>query len=62
VTLPIQVVEFRRAILDAVADKHFEFIDGVESSEQPRSVIPGKLAHFGLPRFVLGDDGRVRQR
>jgi N-hydroxyarylamine O-acetyltransferase len=34
----------------------------VESSEQPRSVIPGKLEQFGLPGFALGDDGRVRQR
>jgi N-hydroxyarylamine O-acetyltransferase len=34
--------------------------DGVESSDQPRSVIPNKLADFGLPGFQLGEDGRVR--
>jgi N-hydroxyarylamine O-acetyltransferase len=34
--------------------------DGVESSEQPRAVIPDKLKQFGLPGFELGDDGRVR--
>lgn len=34
--------------------------DGVESSEQPRAVIPGQLEHFGLPGFRLGEDGRVR--
>jgi N-hydroxyarylamine O-acetyltransferase len=33
---------------------------GVESSQQPRSVIPGKLEEFGLPGFALGDNGRVR--
>jgi N-hydroxyarylamine O-acetyltransferase len=33
--------------------------DGVESSEQPRTVIPGKLEQFGLPGFQLGEDGRV---
>lgn len=31
-----------------------------EVSEQPRSVIPGKLKHLGLPGFQLGEDGRVR--
>jgi N-hydroxyarylamine O-acetyltransferase len=35
---------------------------GVESSEQPRSVIPGKLEHFGLPGFSLGEGGRGRYR
>jgi arylamine N-acetyltransferase len=34
--------------------------DGVESSEQPRSVIPSKLEHFGLPGFALGENGRIR--
>ena len=34
--------------------------DGVESSEQPRSAIPGKLEHLGLPGFELDEDGRVR--
>lgn len=34
--------------------------DGVESSEQPRSVIPDKLRQFGLPGFDVGEDGRVR--
>ena len=34
--------------------------DGFDSSEQPRSVIPGKLEHFGLPGFALGEDGRIR--
>jgi N-hydroxyarylamine O-acetyltransferase len=34
--------------------------DGIESSEQPRSVIPGKLEQFGLPGFALGEDGRIR--
>lgn len=34
--------------------------DSVESSEQPRSVIAGKLEHFGLPGFALGEDGRIR--
>jgi N-hydroxyarylamine O-acetyltransferase len=34
--------------------------DGVQSSEQPRSVIPDKLEQFGLPGFELGEDGRVR--
>jgi N-hydroxyarylamine O-acetyltransferase len=34
--------------------------DGIESFEQPRSVIPGKLEHFGLPGFALGEDGRIR--
>jgi N-hydroxyarylamine O-acetyltransferase len=33
---------------------------GVESSEQPRDVIPDKLEYFGLPGFELGEDGRVR--
>ena len=33
---------------------------GVESSQQPRSVIPGKLEEFGLPGFALDDNGRVR--
>jgi N-hydroxyarylamine O-acetyltransferase len=33
--------------------------DGVESSEQPRTVIPDKLAQFGLHGFRLGEDGRV---
>jgi N-hydroxyarylamine O-acetyltransferase len=32
---------------------------GVESSEQPRAVIPDLLASFGLPGFRLGEDGRV---
>jgi N-hydroxyarylamine O-acetyltransferase len=32
----------------------------VESSVQPRAVIPDKLSSFGLPGFELGDDGRVR--
>ena len=35
-------------------------IDAVESSEQPRAVIPDKLEHFGLPGFALGEDGRIR--
>ncbi len=34
--------------------------DGVESSEQPRSVIPDKLEQFGLPGFEIGEDGRIR--
>jgi len=34
--------------------------DGVESSEQPRTVIPRKLEEFGLAGFALGNDGRVR--
>ena len=34
--------------------------DGIESSEQPRAVIPDKLAQFGLPGFALREDGRVR--
>ena len=34
--------------------------DRVESSEQPRAVIPDKLEHFGLPGFQLDEDGRVR--
>jgi N-hydroxyarylamine O-acetyltransferase len=34
--------------------------DGVESSEQPRAVIPDKLEHFGLRGFRLGEDERVR--
>jgi len=33
--------------------------DDVESSEQPRTVIPGKLEQFGLPGFKLGENGRV---
>ena len=33
--------------------------DGVESSAQPRAVIPDKLAHFGLHGFQVGEDGRV---
>jgi N-hydroxyarylamine O-acetyltransferase len=33
--------------------------DGVESSEQPRTVIPGKLEQFGLPGFQLRENGRV---
>ena len=32
----------------------------VETSTQPRSVIPVKLEQFGLPGFAIGDDGRVR--
>jgi N-hydroxyarylamine O-acetyltransferase len=32
----------------------------VDTSQQPRSVIPAKLEQFGLPGFTLGDDGRVR--
>ena len=31
----------------------------VESSEQPRAVIPETLERFGLPGFELGEDGRV---
>lgn len=34
--------------------------DGVQSTEQPRAVIPEKLTDFGLPGFQLGEDGRVR--
>lgn len=34
--------------------------EGVESSEQPRTVIPGRLERFGLPGFALDEDGRVR--
>jgi arylamine N-acetyltransferase len=34
--------------------------DRVESSEQPRTVIPDKLEAFGLPGFQLGEDGRIR--
>jgi N-hydroxyarylamine O-acetyltransferase len=34
--------------------------EGIDSSRQPRSVIPDKLEHFGLPGFQLGEDGRVR--
>ena len=34
--------------------------DGIESSEQPRAVIPDKLEHFGLPGFQLDEEGRVR--
>jgi N-hydroxyarylamine O-acetyltransferase len=34
--------------------------NSVESSEQPRTVIPCKLEQFGLPGFILGDDGRIR--
>jgi N-hydroxyarylamine O-acetyltransferase len=34
--------------------------DGVDSSEQPRAVIPDKLKQFGLPGFQLSEDGRVR--
>lgn len=34
--------------------------EALESSEQPRSVIPNKLEDFGLPGFELGDDDRVR--
>jgi N-hydroxyarylamine O-acetyltransferase len=33
--------------------------DGIESSEQPRTVIPDKLQQFGLPGFQLGENGRV---
>lgn len=33
---------------------------GVDSSEQPRSVIPNKLRQFGLRGFELDEDGRVR--
>ncbi len=33
--------------------------DGVESFEQPRSVIPDKLKQFGLPGFQLGGNERV---
>jgi N-hydroxyarylamine O-acetyltransferase len=32
---------------------------GVESSEQPRTVIPDKLEQFGLTGFQLGENGRV---
>jgi N-hydroxyarylamine O-acetyltransferase len=35
--------------------------DGIESSEQPRTVIPDKLEQFGLPGFQLAGDGRVTQ-
>jgi hypothetical protein len=34
--------------------------DAVESSVQPRTVIPGKLEGFGLAGFTLGNDGRIR--
>jgi hypothetical protein len=34
--------------------------DGIDSSEQPRSVIPARLEQFGLSGFELGDDGRVQ--
>ena len=34
--------------------------DGVESSEQPRTVIPDKLQQFGLVGFQLGENGRVQ--
>jgi N-hydroxyarylamine O-acetyltransferase len=34
--------------------------EGIESSAQPRAVIPDKLEHFGLPGFQLDKDGRVR--
>ena len=34
--------------------------DGVEISEQLRSVIPDKLEQFGLPGFRLGENGRVQ--
>ena len=33
---------------------------GLDSTEQPRTVIPNKLQQFGLSGFELGDDGRVR--
>ena len=36
--------------------------EGIETSEQPRVVIPDKLEQFGLPGFQLGEDGRVRAR
>jgi len=32
----------------------------VETSEEPRSVIPARLEQFGLPGFELDGDGRVR--
>ncbi len=35
--------------------------DGVDSSEQPRTVIPDKLQQFGLAGFQLGDNGRVQR-
>ena len=34
--------------------------EGIEASEHPRAVIPGKLEQFGLPGFRLAKDGRVR--
>lgn len=34
--------------------------DRIESSEQPRSVIPETLEGFGLHGFALGEDGRIR--
>jgi len=34
--------------------------DGVESSEEPRAVIPSTLERFGLSGFELGEDGRVQ--
>lgn len=38
-----------------------EFAPGaVDSSAQPRAVIPSTLARFGLPGFALAEDGRVR--
>ena len=36
--------------------------DGVESSEQPRTVIPDKLEQFGLPGCQLGENGGVHAR
>jgi N-hydroxyarylamine O-acetyltransferase len=33
---------------------------GVDTAEQPRSLIPGTLERFGLPGFALGEDGRIR--
>jgi N-hydroxyarylamine O-acetyltransferase len=34
--------------------------DRIESSEQPRAVVPATLERFGLSGFSLGEDGRVR--
>ncbi len=34
--------------------------DAIESSEQPRAVIPDELERLGLPGFQLDEDGRVR--
>jgi N-hydroxyarylamine O-acetyltransferase len=34
--------------------------DGIDSSEQPRTVIPARLEQFGLAGFQLDGDGRVQ--